>query len=77
MKVTSLSAYKNSKRISGKQHKVSKLVQIVDKATKNFVAVGEEIASENPEFQVWFVFVLRPSPRFVHIQVMKRLVGGG
>ena len=52
LKVTSLAAYKSSKRVSGKPHKVSKLVQIVDKATQNFVAVGEEIASENPEFQV-------------------------
>ena len=33
-------------------HKVSKLIQLVDKATRNFVAVGEDIASENPEFQV-------------------------
>ena len=57
LKVTSLAAYKSSKRVSGKPHKVSKLVQIVDKATQNFVAVGEEIASENPEFQVWFAFV--------------------
>ena len=33
-------------------HKVSKLIQLVDKATRNFVAVGEQIANENPEFQV-------------------------
>ena len=65
LKVTTLSAYKSSKRISGKPHKVSKLVQIVDKATKNFVVVGEEIASENPEFQVWFAFAF--TQVFVHI----------
>lgn len=29
-----------------------KLVQLVDKAVMNFVAVGEDIATENPEFQV-------------------------
>lgn len=29
-----------------------KLVQLVDKAVMNFVAVGEDIAAENPEFQV-------------------------
>lgn len=29
-----------------------KLVQLVDKAVTNFVAVGEDIAAENPEFQV-------------------------
>lgn len=33
-------------------HKISKLIQLVDKATRNFVAVGEQIANENPEFQV-------------------------
>ena len=58
LKVTSLAAYKSSQRVSGKPHKVSKLVQIVDKATQNFVAVGEEIASENPEFQVWLPLFL-------------------
>ena len=67
LKVTSLAAYKSSQRVSGKPHKVSKLVQIVDKATQNFVAVGEEIASENPEFQVWLplfpsLVPCRPSP---------------
>ena len=35
-------------------HKISKLIQLVDKATRNFVAVGEQIANENPEFQVRF-----------------------
>ena len=76
LKVTTLSAYESSKRISGKLHKVSKLVQIVDKATKNFVAVGEEIASENPEFQVWFTFVPRPVKVCPYIlQAMKS--GGG
>ena len=29
-----------------------KLVQLVDKAVMNFVAVGEDIAAENPEFRV-------------------------
>ena len=29
-----------------------KLVQLVDKAVMNFVVVGEDIAAENPEFQV-------------------------
>ena len=33
-------------------HNVHKLIELVDKATRNFVAVGEQIASENPEFQV-------------------------
>ena len=31
---------------------VYKLIQIVDKATENFNAVAENIATENPEFQV-------------------------
>ena len=35
-----------------KTRNVSKLIQLVDKATRNFVSVGEEIASENPDFQV-------------------------
>jgi len=52
LQVTTLSQYKSAKGRLGKPHKVSKLVQIVDKATKNFVTVGEEIANENPEFQV-------------------------
>lgn len=33
-------------------YKVAKLIQLVDTATRNFVAVSEEIANENPEFQV-------------------------
>ena len=36
-------------------HKISKLIQLVDKATRNFVAIGEQIANENPEFQVSIV----------------------
>ena len=52
LQVTTLSEYKSTKGRLRKPHKVSKLVQIVSKATKNFVTVGEEIASENPEFQV-------------------------
>ena len=30
----------------------NKLVQLVDKAVMNFIAVGEDIATENPDFQV-------------------------
>lgn len=30
----------------------NKLVQLVDKAVMNFTAVGEDIAAENPDFQV-------------------------
>ena len=37
---------------SGKPPKLRKLVQLVEKATMNFVAVGEQIASENSDFQV-------------------------
>ena len=33
-------------------HNIHKLIELVDKATRNFVAVGEQIASENPDFQV-------------------------
>lgn len=33
-------------------HKISTLIQLVNKATWNFIAVGEEIASENPQFEV-------------------------
>ena len=29
-----------------------KLVQLVDKAVRNFVSVGEDIAAENPDFKV-------------------------
>ena len=50
--VTTLSEYKGTQRRSGKSRKVTKLVQIVDKAVRNFIMVGEEIANENPEFQV-------------------------
>ena len=37
---------------SGKPPKLRKLVQLVEKAIVNFVAVGEQIASENSDFQV-------------------------
>lgn len=52
LQVTTLTDYKSSRGRTGKPRKVTKLVQIVDKATRNFIAVGEEIANENPEFQV-------------------------
>ena len=32
--------------------KPQKLVQLVDKAVRNFIAVGKDIASENPDYQV-------------------------
>lgn len=35
-----------------RMHKISTLIQLVDKATRNFAAVGEEIARENPQFEV-------------------------
>lgn len=38
-----------NRRQFGNPHK---LVQLVDKAVMNFVAVGEDIVAENPEFQV-------------------------
>ena len=57
--VTSLSEYDPSdchnsseKRRKREPQKLSKLIQLVDKATRNFLAVGEEIAHENPDFQV-------------------------
>lgn len=39
----------HQRRQFGSPHK---LVQLVDKAVMNFVAVGEDIAAENPEFRV-------------------------
>jgi hypothetical protein len=60
-KVTNLSVTVDSSKQVGigkhagrlkRTHKISKLIQLVDKATRNFVAVGEQIANENPEFEV-------------------------
>lgn len=39
-----------------------KLVRLVDKAVMNFVAVGEDIAAENPEFQVQCTETMSPTP---------------
>ena len=50
--VTVLSEYRLTQRQGGRSRKVTKLVQIVDKASANFIAVGKEIANENPEFEV-------------------------
>lgn len=52
LQVTTLSEYRPTHRRGGRSRKVTKLVQIVEKAAANFIAVGEEIASENPDFQV-------------------------
>lgn len=44
------------------QHKqfrnVHKLIQVVIKATENFINVAEQVAADNPDFQVskWFHF---------------------
>lgn len=43
---------KNSQKKKRKPQKLSKLIQLVDMATRNFLAVGEEISHENPDFQV-------------------------
>lgn len=50
--VTELNNSKLLETRSGRPPKVEKLVQIVEKATKNLLSVGEQIAGENPDFQV-------------------------
>lgn len=32
---------------------ITSLIHVVSRAAEGFVTVGEQIASENPEFQVW------------------------
>ncbi len=58
LQVTTLSEYRPTHRRGGRSRKVTKLIQIVDKAAANFVTVGEEIANENPDFQVGAVSIL-------------------
>ena len=51
----------------------NKLVQLVDKAIMNFIAVGEDIAAENPDFQVmasaihWSPTPFLHAASFIHI----------
>lgn len=56
VQVTSLSQHSlnggQKKRKKREPQKLSKLIQLVDMATRNFLAVGEEISHENPDFQV-------------------------
>ena len=59
-------------------HKISKLIQLVDKATRNFVAVGEQIANENPEFQVSNSIIytcsrIRKVPGIKQVHAVKKL----
>ena len=51
--VTDLGNSKQLKTHSRRPPTVEKLMEVVEKATQNFVTVGEQIASENSEFQVW------------------------
>ena len=37
-------------------------MEVVEKATNNFVTVGEQIASENSEFQVWRHMIVSSCP---------------
>ncbi len=43
---------RDQKKKKQEPQKLSKLIQLVDMATRNFLAIGEDIAHENPDFQV-------------------------